>query len=244
MSRLDDLDVQTLLRLDADLAEQSLDGFIELIRRRYGLAHGVYLCPSFAGGSLFDPFVATSYSGEWIEHYRAQGYVAIDPVHNIGARSLLPLDWAQLPRTNKKVRRLFGEAKDAGVGRQGLTIPVRGPTSSLWGLFTVTSDESDGDWASRRFELMQDLIHVANYAHQRAVELHEGHTILDLNAVTLREIEALRWAAEGKSLEETAIFMRISAATVRAHLESVRHKLQALNRAHAVAKAIRSGLIP
>lgn len=243
MSRLEDVDVRTLLRLDTDLADQSLDGFIEQIRRRYGLAHSVYLCPSFAGRSLFDPFVATSYSAEWIDHYRAQGYVAIDPVHNIGARSLLPLDWAQLPRTSKKVRRLFGEAKDAGVGRQGMTIPVRGPTHGLWALFSVTSDETDGDWASRRFELMKDLIHVANYAHQRAFELHEGHAPLDLDAVTQREIQALKWAAEGKSLEDAALLMRISTGTVRAHLESARHKLSALNRAHAVAKAIRSGLI-
>jgi DNA-binding CsgD family transcriptional regulator len=37
--------------------------------------------------------------------------------------------------------------------------------------------------------------------------------------------------------------MRISAETVKAHLDSARYKLQALNRVHAVTKAIRAGLI-
>lgn len=243
MSYLDGADAWSLFRLETDVADQTIDGFIAHIRRRYGLSNSVYLCPSFRGGSLVDPFIATSYSAEWTEHYRAQGYVSIDPVNTIGARSLLPLDWAQLPRRSKKVQRLFGEARDAGVGRQGMTIPVRGPTNGLWALFTVTSDEPDPDWTARRFELMKDLIHVANYVHHRAFDLHEGEATVDLNAVTQREIEALEWAAEGKSIEDTAILMRISAATVRAHVDSARYKLQALNRVHAVTKAIRAGLI-
>lgn len=67
--------------------------------------------------------------------------------------------------------------------------------------------------------------------------------MLDLNAVTRREIEALEWAAEGKSVEDAALLMRISAITVRAHLESARHKLNALNRVHAITKTIRAGKI-
>ncbi len=243
MSQLDGVDARSLLRLEKDVSDQTFDGFIADIRRRYGLSNSVYLCPSFRARSLLDPFITTSYSAEWTGHYRARGYVSIDPVNMIAARSLFPLDWAQLPRSSKKVRRLFGEARDAGVGRQGMTIPVRGPKNGLWAHFTVTSDETDGDWGSRRFELMKDLIHVANYVHQRAFELHEGQAALDLNAVTQREIEALEWAAEGKSIEDTAILMRISTATVRAHVDSARYKLQALNRFHAVAKALRAGLI-
>jgi DNA-binding CsgD family transcriptional regulator len=141
------------------------------------------------------------------------------------------------------VQRLFSEASAAGVGRQGLTIPVRGPTNGLWALFTVTSDESDADWSSRRHELMRDLVHVAHYVHQRAYELHAEDAPIDLNAITKREIEALEWSAEGKSISDIAILMRISSETVKAHLDSARFKLQALNRVHAVSKAIRGGLI-
>ena len=36
--------------------------------------------------------------------------------------------------------------------------------------------------------------------------------------------------------------MRLPAAAVSAHLEFARHKLQAVNRAHAVTKAIQKGL--
>jgi len=244
MPGLDDVDIRVLLDLETDLTDQTLDGFIKFICERYGLSNTVYLCPSFRGRTLANPFITRTYSDAWAEHYAAQQYVAVDPVINLGARSLLPIDWARLPRTEKKVQRMFGEAKEAGVGQQGLTIPVRGPTNGLWALFIASSDESDASWSARRYELMRDLVHVAHYVHQRAYELHiEEDAPVDLNTLTKREIEALEWSAEGKSLADIAILMRISAETVKAHLDSARFKLQALNRVHAVTKAIRAGLI-
>lgn len=240
---LENVDVRRLLRLEGELSDQTLDEFIEFIRYRYGLANVAYFCPSFRGRQLQDPFLAVTYSSAWVEHYKTQGYVSIDPVVNLGARSLLPLDWARLPRNDRKVMRMFGEAREFGVGEQGMTIPVRGPTNGLWALFVASSYESDHDWQTRRFELMKDLVHVAYYLHQRAYEIHTEEQPVDLNAITRREIEALEWSAEGKSVADIAILMRISAETVKAHLDSARFKLQALNRTHAVTKAIRAGLI-
>ncbi len=243
MASLDDVDIQTMLQLEGDLTDKTLDGFNAFIRDRYGLANVAYLCPSFPGHSIVDPFASTTYDGAWTEHYRSQRFGSIDPTVIFGARSLLPVDWARLPRLDKKVQRLFGEARDAGVGHQGLTIPVRGPTNSHWALFFATSHESDHDWSSRRYELVRDLVHIAHYVHQRAFRLHVDDVEVDLNVITKREIEALEWSAEGKTLDDIAILMRISAETVKSHLDSARFKLQAVNRVHAVTKAIRAGLI-
>ena len=66
---------------------------------------------------------------------------------------------------------------------------------------------------------------------------------VDLNVVSKREIEVVEGSAEGSTIEEIAVAMRISATTVRGYLESARFKLGAINRVHAVTKAIRSGLI-
>ncbi|WP_026608519.1 helix-turn-helix transcriptional regulator [Methylocapsa acidiphila] len=240
---LDDLGLRALLQLEGELTDQSLEHFIDLVCRRYGLSNIAYVCPSFRGYSLTNPFITLTYSKEWVEHYRTQEYMFIDPAWTIAARSLLPIDWARLPRTDKKVQRIFGEATDAGVGQQGLTIPVRGPINGLWGIFVANSHDGDAEWSNRRYELIRDLVLVANYVHQRAYELHVEERPVDLNAITRREIEALEWTADGKSVEDIAVLMRISAVTVKAHLDSARHKLAALNRVHAVTKAIRAGLI-
>ncbi len=49
--------------------------------------------------------------------------------------------------------------------------------------------------------------------------------------------------AHGAKPIEVAALMHISQETVKAHLDSARDKLHALNRVHAVAKALRAGLI-
>lgn len=61
--------------------------------------------------------------------------------------------------------------------------------------------------------------------------------------LTMREIECLAWAAQGKSEWEMSRILGISEHTAEKHLINARVKLGAVNRAHAVATAIRRGLI-
>ena len=61
--------------------------------------------------------------------------------------------------------------------------------------------------------------------------------------LTRREIECLGWCAEGKSYWETAVILGISERTVSFHMEAVRAKLKAASNAHAVAVALRAGLL-
>ena len=243
--KADRVDVQRLLDLEDGLSDQAIGSFVDRIRNDYELAHIAYLCPSFPGCNLTDPFLAVTYPDTWVEHYRKEGYVAVDTALAAGMRSVVPVDWRTLPQTGeKKIKRLFREAVDAGIGRQGLTIPVRGPRNGTWAVFVATAEDNERDWDLRRYELVHDLVHIANYVHQKASDLHFGgqHTP-DLGAITRREIEALQWSAEGKTTADIGILLAISTETARAHLDSVRYKLQALNRTHAVAKALRAGLI-
>jgi len=61
--------------------------------------------------------------------------------------------------------------------------------------------------------------------------------------VTPREVECLKWAAEGKTEWEISEILSISEHTADKHLSNVRRKLGAANCAQAVANAIRWGLI-
>ena len=226
--------------------EPNLEDFNKVFRSildSYGLSNAVYFCTTFAGCSRENPFTAFTYSNEWAEHYVKSNYQNIDPVVSMSARSLLPVDWSCFDRANRKVVKLFDEARQFGVGSQGVTIPIRGVGNGIWASFSVTSTESEPSWEKQRREILTDLVLVANFLHQKAYELHKPDEIIDLNTITRRETEALAWTAEGKSLSDIGTLMGISAETVKAHLDSARFKLGALNRVHAVAKAIRHGLI-
>jgi LuxR family quorum sensing-dependent transcriptional regulator len=61
--------------------------------------------------------------------------------------------------------------------------------------------------------------------------------------LTAREIEVLRWVANGKSAWEIGEILHITKRTVDEHVQTGVRKLDALNRTHAVALAISDGII-
>jgi DNA-binding CsgD family transcriptional regulator len=62
-------------------------------------------------------------------------------------------------------------------------------------------------------------------------------------SVSPRELECLRLAADGYTSEEIAASLSLSVHTANQHLTSAAQKLDASGRMHAVAKALRMGLI-
>jgi DNA-binding CsgD family transcriptional regulator len=58
-----------------------------------------------------------------------------------------------------------------------------------------------------------------------------------------RERECLLWVSEGKTTEEVALILGVSANTINSYVTHAIQKLSASNRAMAIATAIRSGII-
>lgn len=61
--------------------------------------------------------------------------------------------------------------------------------------------------------------------------------------LTVRELQALALAADGLPNPKIAVRMSVSEPTVASHVRNARVKLRARNRTHAVAVAIRRGLL-
>jgi len=74
----------------------------------------------------------------------------------------------------------------------------------------------------------------------RSVDLPDSD---EASALTPREIEVLELAAEGQGARQIAAQLVISPSTVRTHFEHIYRKLGVRDRAAAVAKAMRLGLI-
>jgi DNA-binding NarL/FixJ family response regulator len=87
----------------------------------------------------------------------------------------------------------------------------------------------------------------------RALEaIHAGRSYLDptlagvagrSGSLTRRELDVLELLAEGLQHEEIGRRLGISSETVRTHLRKASHRLGAATRTHAVATALRLGLI-
>lgn len=89
-------------------------------------------------------------------------------------------------------------------------------------------------------------------------EIHAGGTVfhefqgsetqaaegrVDVEPLTMRELDVLRLVAEGASNREAATTLGVSAKTVEAHLSSVYGKLRVRSRTEAVVTAVRDGII-
>lgn len=90
-----------------------------------------------------------------------------------------------------------------------------------------------------RSKLVTDTL-LAFMAMQHAANLPPA---AQASALSRKELECLRWAADGKTSSEIAIITGLSEHTVNHYLIFACNKLNAVNRAHAVAKAIRAGII-
>jgi len=221
---------------------EHLEAFVRKVVGTYELKHAVYYMPGVSGQNEIKPVAVITYPPEWVKRYYEADYLGIDPVVVEGFANLLPLDWGTLNKRPPRVRQLFGESVDFGIGRQGMTFPIRGPKGDS-ALFSVTSDLSDPEWAAAKKTYIRDLQILAHTIHAKALMIGGGKATDYAARLTPRERECLTWCAVGKTSEDIGTILGISEGVVRIHLQSAQHKLDCLNRTHTVAKAITLKLI-
>ena len=239
MTRIED----TLAEIsDVDHADQIPDLLV-----RVGAAYGMKTVAYLGTGTLDrrlprrEPYLAVTYSSDWVEHYRTRGYLKIDPVIQTGLRRLLPIDWDELGRDDDiTLRQFFGEAAEFGLGRKGMSFPVHGHGGDR-ALFSVSAGFSDREWQWARRTAFRQFPVIAACLHDAVLRI-EG-ALRPQPHLSPREIECLQWTSEGKTVWECGMILGLSPHTVRCYLESARHKLGASSNTHAVSLALKSGLL-
>ncbi len=217
---------------------EELDHFVHSLRDTLDVEHLVYHSVNSTG----EQYAALTYSDEWVSHYVGSDYNRVDPVVQACYRRFHPIDWKQLDWSGKAARGFLGEALDAGVGHQGFSIPIRGP-SGQFALFSVSDRSSDETWARFTTERVPDLLLVSHYINQKALELERGTDQVPMTSLSPRETDALTMLALGMSRAQAAENLSISEHTLRVYIESARFKLAAMNTTHAVARAMAYGLL-
>ena len=208
------------------------------LRDRLGVEHVVYHSVNSTG----EQYAALTYSESWVERYLEEDYARIDPVVRSCVRRYSPVTWSELDWTGKVVKNFKDEASQSGIGEQGLSVPIRGP-SGQFAVFTITSDEGAETWAKFTNERGRDLLLASHFINQRALEIERGSDLLETASLSPRETDALTLLALGQSRAQAAEHLSISEHTLRVYIEGARLKLSALNTTHAVARALAQGLL-
>lgn len=187
-----------------------------------------------------EPFLFSTFPASWVLRYRQQSYLNVDPVITKAASFVLPTDWGQLQLGHSQaVKRVFGEAREFGLGTMGISLPIRGRHGEL-ALFSLTSNLSPADWRDWKRVHAATLQLLGYHIHQEVILPDVEQP---LRSLAPRELDVLRWAARGRTVQDTADILVLSERTVRFYLELARSKLNALNTTHAVAIALQARLI-
>lgn len=215
-----------------------LQQVIETFRDHFGVDHVVYHWVSGAG----DQYGCGTYAPEWVQRYLEREYLRVDPVVQGCYQRFHPVDWKRLDWSGKAARAFQKDAIAHGIGNQGYSVPVRGPNGQF-ALFTVSHNCSDEDWAAFTEAHRRDLILIAHYFNQKALELEPDRQPEPSQALSPREVDVMTFLAMGYSRAQVAQTLAISEHTLRVYVESARFKLGASNTVHAVARALSRGLI-
>jgi LuxR family transcriptional regulator, quorum-sensing system regulator BjaR1 len=177
---------------------------------------------------------------EWLARYLSRGYLIKDPIILRAKANARPFYWNELAPhidANPAGRRIVEEAREFGL-IEGFSAAIQTLDGQTVGISLA------GRHMEHNPEMGGVLSLMASYAIGRAIVLLQGSTGQNQEIrLSAREREALQWASEGKNDWEIGEIMNISEHGADKHMRSARSKLGAINRAQAVAEAIRRGLI-
>jgi LuxR family quorum sensing-dependent transcriptional regulator len=177
----------------------------------------------------------------WAHVSDQRGFAAQNSVVSEAHRRMTPFTWRDVRRRTAvatRDREVWESVMAFGL-RNGFVQPVHGPNRYV-AIVSMATPERDidlnPDWRVR-------LQALSLCVHERAMTL-AGSAALDgpKQALTPRELECLRWVADGRTDREVGDILSISATTVKFHLNHARAKLGARTRAQAVARLVQYGL--
>ncbi|WP_084677148.1 autoinducer binding domain-containing protein [Massilia niastensis] len=174
-----------------------------------------------------------NYAASWREKYKNSKYLAIDPTIPHVLYKNGPARWSD----THGCAQVFWEEAAAHDLKYGLSILVR-HSKGVTGMLSIARGHTDV--GSRELELLSpEFIRLSEIFGVKCLDQAAEDFIPEADAkLTPREIEVLRWTADGKTAEDVANLLSISRNTVNFHIKQASAKLNALNKTQVVVKAL------
>ena len=192
-------------------------------------------------GNADDGILLSNHPQSYLEHYLGQGLYKHAPMvdwvtENVGACSLrLLADRVKAGPVSDMQERLFALNRRfdvvAGyaISFRDLSIRSKGAIG-LCARVGLSQDDVDAIWQRSG----REIVLINNLFHLRITSLPYASPVRSLTA---RQREALEWVGDGKTIQDIAILMGLTTATVEKHLRLARESLAVETTAQAVLKA-------
>lgn len=232
----------------------SVESFAKLLNRGCDLlGYNSYAYTSINTETIFrsklaetidDTILVSNLDKAWLEHYIKENFAVTDPVIIDSVKARTPVVWTEDYRFDTLTpdeAQMMADAHDFGIAR-GLSVPVHGPSGEL-GMLCLYADMGDNEFRAHVDATKHEMHLLAHYAHSVAqAKLRPAQSPKPV-PLTGREVEILRWTAEGKTAWEIGSILTISERTVNFHLQNAMVKFGVHNKTHAAAKAMSYGML-
>lgn len=177
----------------------------------------------------------------WHERYLERQYLNNDPIIKRLRKCSQPFAWHEVVVDRDKdasARAIMNEATEFDL-LTGFNIPIHSLKGQL-ATVVFAGDRFEVAWEDRPAILL-----IAIYAHDKMREIMGVRPLHpdQQRPLTPREIEVLKWTAEGKTSQDIADILSVSLPTVQSHITNLCRKLDVVTRAQATARAIRWGIL-
>jgi DNA-binding CsgD family transcriptional regulator len=188
-----------------------------------------------------------SYSNQpekWAAQFHAMSAedASKDPVWKHLERSTLPLVWGQDTYRQAGLAEFYEQFSVYGLV-SGACLALRGPKNEMLAIGFSSDEPQPG------MILQPDIFGVLYLAS--ATILEHALAVIGVSPslehlaplLTRREKEVMKWSAEGKTAWEIGQILNVTAATVQFHVKNSVEKLGAINKQHAIVRALHLGII-
>jgi DNA-binding CsgD family transcriptional regulator len=210
-------------------------------------------------------YVNHSYGDEWAELYARQNFQHSDPVLIHASTANGAFRWDEVPASaNREGSAVFLEAaKEFGIA-DGISFSCAGISPIFRSVLSITGVPASE--LERTHQILTAIGPHLHEAYRRVLQLpaerknarrrntaalpSREHRGVEISAqqshgieLSAREREALHWAQHGKTYWEIGCILGISQRTVKFHFARIKLKLDVVSTSHAIAKAMRMGII-
>lgn len=185
-------------------------------------------------------FVRSTYPKDWIAEYLLNNFLKVDPVFKYIIEAKESVFWSEVPWT-PATSQLFERAKSFGICESGYSYVYK-DSVGIGSILSLNSDMEKEQWCDYIAKIIPMIEALAPVLHNKIVS-EAYSTGIKSPQLTSREKECLHYSSIGKTNYEIGVILSISEHTVRGYIKTIRHKLDCVTVAQAVAKAIRLRII-
>lgn len=221
--------------------KQNCEDFCELADLEYYIYAIIRSVTSLSSPEIY---TYTNYPDDWFSRYFDEEMQKHDPVVKYCFDNTTPVRWDKLMQMEKYIDPIGVQIMEraAKVGLvNGLSIPLKAPNGEV-AIFSLASCKSE-NIEERMLSVLSHAQTFGSQLFQAFYRMKSESPEFNQNKLTARELECLFWACEGKTTWEISKIVDVTERTIIFHLTSATKKLGAVNRQHAVAKAIICGLV-